>query len=45
MLPVVLVKVVEIAVGVAIGNVASDTLDKAIDGVKKVVEAKKKGSN
>lgn len=43
MLPVV-VKVVQIAVGVAIGNVASDTFDKAIDGVKKVVEAKKKGS-
>ena len=42
MLPVVVVKVVEIAVGVAIGNLASDTLDKVIDGVKKVVEAKKK---
>lgn len=42
MLPLVVVKVVEIAVGVAIGNLASDAMDKAIDGVKKVVEAKKK---
>lgn len=42
MLPVVVAKVVEIAVGVAIGNLASDGLDKAIDGIKKVVEAKKK---
>lgn len=43
MLPVV-VKVVQIAVGVAVGNVASDAFDKAIVGIKKVVETKKKGA-
>ena len=41
MLPVFIVKVVEVAVGVAIGNLASDTVDKVVDGVKKIVEAKK----
>ncbi len=44
MLPVVVAKVVEIAVGVAVGNMASDAVDKAIEGIKKVVEAKKAGS-
>lgn len=43
MLPVVVVKVVQIAAGVFVGNVASDALDKGIEVVKKVVEAKKKG--
>lgn len=38
MLPVFVVKVAEIIVGVAIGNVASDALDKGIDVAKKVVE-------
>lgn len=41
MLPVAIVKVVQIAAGIVVGNVASDALDKAIDGVKKIVEAKK----
>ena len=41
MLPVFIVKVAQIAAGIVVGNVASDTLDKAIDSVKKVVEAKK----
>lgn len=44
MLPVV-VKVVQIAAGVAVGNLASDTLDKALVGAGKVVKkikAKKK---
>lgn len=33
--------VAEIAVGVAVGNVASDTFNKVVDSVKKVVQAKK----
>ena len=37
----VIVKVAQIAVGVAVGNVASDAYDKVVDTVKKVVEAKK----
>lgn len=41
MLPVAIVKVVQIAAGIVVGNVASDALDKVVDGVKKVVEAKK----
>jgi hypothetical protein len=44
MLPVAVVKIVEIAVGYAVGVKASDALDKGIEVVKKVVEAKKKGS-
>ena len=44
MFPVVVVKVVQIAVGVAVGNLASDTLDKGIEVVKKVVKTKKKGA-
>ena len=44
MLPVVVAKVVQIAVGVAVGNMASDALDKTIDAVKKVVESKKAGA-
>ena len=40
MLPIV-VKVVQIAVGVAVGNLASDALDKGIDVAKKIVKAKK----
>jgi hypothetical protein len=42
MLPVAIVKVVQIAAGLVVGNLASDALDKAVVGVKKVVEAKKK---
>lgn len=42
MLPVFAVKVVQIAAGYVVGNLASDALNKTIDGVKKVVEAKKK---
>lgn len=41
MLPVFIVKVAEIAVGYAVGVKASDALNKGIDVVKKVVEAKK----
>lgn len=41
MLPVI-VKVVQIAVGVAVGNVASDAMDKYIvDPIQKVIKAKK----
>lgn len=36
------VKVVaQIAAGVAVGNAASDVLDKVVVGLKKVIEAKK----
>lgn len=36
------VKVVaQIAAGVAVGNAASDVLDKVVVGIKKVIEAKK----
>ena len=41
MLPIAIVKVVEIAAGVLVGVKASDTLDKGIEVVKKVVKAKK----
>ena len=41
MLPVAIVKVVQIAAGIVVGNVASDTLDKVVDKVKEVIEAKK----
>lgn len=41
MLPVFVVKVVEIAVGAAVGIKASDALDKGIEVVKKAVKAKK----
>lgn len=43
MLPVFVVKVVEIAVGYAVGVKASDALDKGVEVVKKIVDAKKKG--
>lgn len=41
MLPVFVVKVVEIAVGYTVGVKANDALNKGIEVVKKVVEAKK----
>ena len=41
MLPVFVVKVVEIAVGYAVGVKASEALDKGVVVVKKVVKAKK----
>ena len=44
MLPVAIVKVVEIAAGVLVGVKTSDALDKGIEVVKKVVEAKKGAS-
>lgn len=44
MLPVVVAKVVEIAVGVAVGNMASDAVDKTIEVIKKGVKAKKAGA-
>lgn len=44
MLPVAIVKVVEIAAGYVVGVKASDALDKGIEVVKKVVEAKKGAS-
>ena len=44
MLPVFVVKVVEIAVGYAVGVKASDALDKGVEVIKKVVESKKNGA-
>ena len=44
MLPVAVVKVVQIAAGYVVGTLASDALDKGIDVVKKVIEAKKNGA-
>ena len=44
MLPVFVGKVVEIAVGYVVGVKASDALDKGVEVVKKIVEAKKQGS-
>lgn len=44
MLPVFVVKVVEIAVGYTVGVKASEALDKGVEVVKKVVKSKKKGS-
>lgn len=44
MLPVVIAKVVEIAVGVAIGNAAGDAVNKGVKIVKGIVEAKKAGA-
>lgn len=44
MLPVI-VKVVQIAAGVAVGNLASEAVDKAVEGIKKVVESKKGSHN
>lgn len=41
MLPKVLVKVVQIAVGVAVGNLTSEVIDKATVGIKKVVKKHK----
>lgn len=41
MLPVVIVKIAQIAVGVAVGNVASDAFDKVLEETKKVIEKKK----
>ena len=44
MLPVI-VKVVQIAVGVAVGNAASDALDKyVVEPIQKVVKAKKEAA-
>lgn len=43
MLPVFVVKVAEIAVGLAIGNLAGEAVNKVPKVVKKVVEQKKKG--
>ena len=39
----VVVKVAQIAVGVAVGNVASDVVNKVADSIHKVVKAKKGG--
>ena len=33
--------IAQIAAGVAVGNAASDVVDKVVVGIKKVVEAKK----
>lgn len=41
MLPLFVVKVVQIAAGVAVGNLASDAVDKVVEVAKKAVEAKK----
>ena len=43
MLPVFVVKVVEIAVGYTVGVKANEALNKGAEVIKKVVEAKKKG--
>lgn len=44
MLPVFVVKVAQIAVGYVAGVKASDALDKGVEVIKKIVEAKKQGS-
>lgn len=44
MLKDVVVKVAQVAVGVAVGMKASDAFDKGIEAIKKVVEAKKGGA-
>ena len=44
MLPVGLVKVVQIAAGYVVGTLASDALNKGTKVIKKVVEAKKNGA-
>lgn len=41
MLPVFVVKVVEIAAGYVVGTLASDALDKGVEVAKKIVKAKK----
>jgi hypothetical protein len=41
MLPVVIVKVVQIAAGIVVGNLASDAVDKVVVEAKKIVEKKK----
>lgn len=41
----VVVKIAQIAVGVAVGNMASDATNKVVDTVKKIVEAKKESHN
>lgn len=42
MLVNVVVKVAQIAIGVVVGNAASDAMDKyVVDPIKKIVEAKK----
>jgi hypothetical protein len=43
MLPVFVVKVVEIAAGIVVGNAASNAVDKVVEVTKKVVKAKKEG--
>lgn len=41
MLPPVVLAIVQIAAGVAVGNVASNTVDKVVEvAVKKIVQAK-----
>lgn len=40
----VVIKVAQIAVGVAVGNVASGAFDKMVDAVDKVIKAKKEGN-
>lgn len=44
MLPVFVVRVAEIAVGIAVGLKAGEALNKGVEVAKKVVEAKRKGS-
>lgn len=41
MLPKAIVKVVQIAAGIVVGCAASEALDKAVEGIKKVVDKKK----
>ena len=40
----VVIKVAQIAVGVAVGNVASDAVNKVVDVVQKAVKNKKEGA-
>lgn len=44
MLPVAIVKVVEIAAGYVVGTLAADALNKGTKVVKNIVESKKKES-
>lgn len=42
MLPVFVVKVAEIAIGLAVGSLAHDAVNKGEQAVKKVIDKKKK---
>ena len=45
MLPIAIVKVVEIAAGYVVGSLAGDALNKGTKIIKNVVKAKKEGAH